>query len=177
MNIESKEITLLPIEKHYILHTISIPKQMCNGGCVIGDILYKRNLTEYTKTQHLPQESQFVDCFDELLFQGVQKVYPNARRSEELIFLDSQEEYVKIRLKRPKQDVCFLFSPEFNNLDMACWNDYATRIFSVHEFSMHIYANYTDASIFMYDHFVVNYNISQVKEVSEMIKKVHCICL
>lgn len=177
MNIESKEITPLPIEKHYVLHTISIPKQMCNGGCVIGDILYKRILTEYTKTQHLSQESQFVDCFDELLFQGVQKVYPNARRSQELILFNSQEEHVKIILKRPKQDVLFSFSPEFNNLDMACWEDYATRIFSIYEFTINIYVNYTDASIFMYDHFVVNYDISQVKEVSEIIKKVHCICL
>ena len=111
MNIELKEITPLPIEKHYVLHTIRIPKQMCNGGCVIGDILYKRNLTDYTKTQHLPQESQFVDCFDELLFQGVQTVYPNARRSQELIFFDSQEEYVKIRLKSLNKTCAFCFLP------------------------------------------------------------------
>lgn len=164
------ELTVLPIEKMSILHAIRISKIPCNGYFpIIGDILYKRNLTEYTHEQHSSQGTQFVDEFDIRVLQAVQKIYPEAKGSQKLIMFDSEEEYIGNRLKFPKQEIWFSIYPE---LSMANVAELVGKSFFGYRFSMNIFAEWGDVKIFKNDFFSINYDFSQEEDIKKMIDTV-----
>ena len=170
---ERKQITALPTDEWCILHAIRISKNAYNGPYeIFGDILYERKLSEYANTQQKQQATvspnffpQKYDEFDELIQETVKATYPNAKYSQKLIIFDVQKEDLSIKLRRPKQEVCFYYVP---NIDFSDACNLEGKTFIHYRLSMNIYADWSNADIFKNEGFFKSYELSD----QEMMEKI-----
>ena len=173
---ERKQMTALPADELCILHAITISKNAYNSPYeIFGDILYERKLSEYKNAQQkqqataslsfLPSLPHIYDEFDELIQETVKATYPNAKYSQKLIIFDVEKEDLSIKLRRPKQEVCFYYVPKIDYSD-AC--NLEGKTFIRYRLSMNIYADWYNADMFKNEGFFKSYELSE----QEMIEKI-----
>ncbi len=173
---ERKQITALPTDEWCILHAIRISKNAYNGPYeIFGDILYERKLSEYINAQQKQQATaspsfltslpHMYDEFDELIQKTVKATYPNAQYSQKLIIFDVEKEDLSIKLRRPKQEVCFYYVP---NIDFSDACNLEGKTFIRYRLSMNIYADWGNADMFKNEGFFRSYELSE----QEMMEKI-----
>lgn len=125
-------IRVLDNDKISIVKRISVEKKMAMGVIAHADIIYLRRFTEKYKMQQkevqteqeqfqrmmtgIPEKEYPNDILDEVIFKGVESVFPNPKKKSQILLLNTELMDLKRQLERSKKSFNIRIEPEFNGL-------------------------------------------------------------
>lgn len=125
-------IRVLDNDKISIVKRVAIEKKMPAGGVAHGDIIYLRRFTNVYKMQQkevsneqeqfkrmlfeIPEEEYPHDLLDDLIMQGIENVYPGARKKSSILSLNTELQDLSRELDRTKKEVRIRIEPNFADL-------------------------------------------------------------
>ena len=125
-------IRFLENEKISVIKRIAVEKKMSWGGVAHADIIYLRRFTEQYKMQKkevqteqerfhrmltgIPEEEYPNDILDDVIFKGVESVFPNPRKKSQILLLNTELQDLKRELERSKKAFNIRIEPEFSDL-------------------------------------------------------------
>lgn len=125
-------IRVLDNGKISVVKRIAIEKKIPAGGVSHGDIIYLRRFTNVYKMQQkevsneqeqfkrmlfeIPEEEYPHDLLDDLIMQGIENVYPGARKKSSILSLNTELQDLSRELDRTKKEVRIRIEPNFADL-------------------------------------------------------------
>lgn len=125
-------IRVLDNGKISVVKRIAIEKKIPAGGMSHGDIIYLRRFTNVYKMQQkevsneqeqfkrmlfeIPEEEYPHDLLDDLIMQGIENVYPGARKKSSILSLNTELQDLSRELDRTKKEVRIRIEPNFADL-------------------------------------------------------------
>ena len=125
-------IRVLDNGKISVVKRIAIEKKIPAGGVSHGDIIYLRRFTNVYKMQQkevsneqeqfkrmlfeIPEEEYPHDLLDDLIMQGIESIYPGARKKSSILWLNTELQDLSRDLDRTKKEVRIRIEPNFADL-------------------------------------------------------------
>lgn len=125
-------IRVLDNGKISVVKRIAIEKKIPAGGVSHGDIIYLRRFTNVYKMQQkevsneqeqfkrmlfeIPEEEYPHDLLDDLIMQGIENVYPGAKKKSSILSLNTELQDLSRELDRTKKEVRIRIEPNFADL-------------------------------------------------------------